>query len=113
MYLISFYVPEAHLQSVKQALFKKGAGKFGKYDSCSWQTMGKGQFRPLTGSNPFSGEHDKVHQVDEYKVEMVCKDEILIDVLKELIKTHPYEKPAYHAIKTITLEQLSDNYEIQ
>jgi len=99
MYLISFYVPESHLQIVKQALFKKGAGKAGNYDCCSWQSNGKGQFRPLKGSSPFKGKQNKVYFIDEYKVEMICRESIIKDVLKELVKTHPYEEPAFHAIK--------------
>ncbi len=103
MYLISFYVPETHVEKLKQALYEKGAGKFNNYDSCSWQTMGKGEFRPLKGSNPFLGKPGEIKIVDEYKVEMVCKKSILKDVLKTLVKVHPYEEPAYHAIEIITL----------
>ncbi len=103
MYLISFYVPETHLERVKDALFEKGAGRIGNYDCCAWQTKGKGQFRPLKGSLPFSGIHERLEKTEEYKVEMVCKNELLKDVLKALIHAHPYEEPAYHAIKFETL----------
>ncbi len=102
LYLISFYVPDTHLEKVKKALFNKGAGKFNNYDSCAWQTRGTGQFRPLKNSRPFIGEPGKIHTLDEYKVEMICKSEILADVIKTLVKVHPYEEPAYHAIKIIT-----------
>lgn len=34
MYKICFYVPESHLEKVKEALFAAGAGKIGNYDSC-------------------------------------------------------------------------------
>ena len=104
MYLISFYVPETHLKKVKNALYEKGAGRFKNYDYCSWQTKGRGQFRPLEGSKPFLGESGKIQRLDEYKVEMICRDSILIDVLETLLKVHPYEEPAYHAVKTITLD---------
>ncbi|HKK90826.1 MAG TPA: hypothetical protein VJ936_05470 [Desulfobacteraceae bacterium] len=100
MYVISFYVPETHLQGVKQALFDRGAGKIGHYDSCAWQTKGRGQFRPLDGSSPFSGKQDRISQVDEYKVEMVCSDDVIAHVIKALHRSHPYEQPAYHVIKT-------------
>ena len=104
MYLISFYVPETHVRKVKKALYEKGAGKFNNYDSCSWQTMGTGEFRPLKGSNPFIGEQGRISRVNEYKVEMVCKKSILINVLEPLVKVHPYEEPAYHAMEIITLD---------
>ncbi len=104
MYLISFYVPETHLEKVKKALFDRGAGKFQKYDSCSWQIKGQGQFRPLKGSKPFVGETGEIHKLNEYKVEMICKKEILSDALKALVEAHPYEEPAYHAIRINTLD---------
>lgn len=95
MYKLNFYVPEAHIDSVKEALFIKGAGRIGQYDCCSWQVLGEGQFKPLKGSKPFLGKQNKIEKVTEYKVEMVCEDEKIADIVKELIKTHPYEEPAY------------------
>ena len=106
MYLISFYVPDTHVESVKQALFNKGAGKFNRYDACSWQTPGRGEFRPLKGSRPFFGQQNKTCKLDEYKVEMVCREEFIIDVLETLVNVHPYEEPAYHVIKIMTLNDL-------
>jgi len=103
MYLIAFYVPESHLEIVKTALFAKGAGRMGNYDSCAWQTRGTGQFRPGKGSTPFSGKEGHVHTTQEIKVEMVCSDDKLIDILHELVNIHPYEEPAYHAVKIQTL----------
>ncbi len=95
MYKLNFYVPETHIDSVKEALFIKGAGRIGQYDCCSWQVLGEGHFRPLKGSKPFLGKQNKIEKVTEYKVEMVCEDEKIADIVKELIKTHPYEEPAY------------------
>ncbi len=103
MHLIAFYVPESHLETVKNALFAKGAGRIGNYDCCAWQTKGVGQFRPLGASTPFLGEVDVLHTTKEFKVEMVCSDNNLIDILQELVKIHPYEEPAYHAVKIKTL----------
>ena len=103
MYSIIFYVPEKHLETVKMALFKKGAGRYEKYDCCAWQVKGEGQYRPLEGSKPFLGQEGNIEKVDEYKVEMICKDSDIEDVLEEFIKVHPYEEPAYivNEIKTI------------
>ncbi|HNC00548.1 MAG TPA: hypothetical protein PLS71_20045 [Leptospiraceae bacterium] len=63
MYQLVFYIPESHLEQVKEALFAKGAGSYKDYDHCSWQTPGIGQFRPLKGSNPFLGAIDNVEKV--------------------------------------------------
>lgn len=99
MYLLSFYVPMDQADDVKEALFVAGAGRMGAYDSCAWQTQGRGQFRPLSGSNPYIGQKDKLEYVDEVKVEMVCHDDFIGAAIKALIEAHPYETPAYTVVK--------------
>jgi len=95
MYKLSIYIPESHLEEVKQALFTAGAGRIGDYDSCCWQVLGTGQFRPLPGSQPFIGSFGQVEQVAEYRVEMVCVDECVDTALEALYRAHPYEEPAF------------------
>ncbi len=106
MYKLCFFIPETHVEQVKAALFKKGAGRIGQYDCCSWQVLGTGQFRPLQGSMPFLGEQDKIESVAEFKLEMVCDDQLIAEVLKELLKTHPYEEPAYEVYKLVDVESM-------
>ena len=103
MFQLCFYVPESHLEKVKTALFEEGAGKFGHYDSCSWETEGIGQFRPIDGSRPFIGNKNKVERLREFKVEMFIQDIYINSVLSKLLEVHPYETPAYRVceIKTI------------
>ena len=98
MYQICFYVPESHLSAVKEAMFDAGAGRIGNYDRCSWQCRGEGQFRPLAGSQPTIGQHDKVETLAEYKVEMVCEEQVIKAVMKALKQCHPYEEPAYYVM---------------
>jgi len=97
MHKISFYVPESHLDTVKNALFDQGAGKVGNYSHCAWQTKGMGQFKPLPGSTPQLGEKNNIETVEEYLVEMVCEDSCWEAALDELLNIHPYETPAYAA----------------
>lgn len=106
MYLLSFYVPETHLEQVKSALFESGAGQIGNYQSCSWEVKGQGQFQPMEGSDPFIGASGKVEKVMEYKVEMVCDSEQVKMVVEALIRAHPYETPAYHLQSVMTLDDL-------
>ena len=108
MYKICFYVPESHLEIVKNAVFTAGAGRIGQYDQCCWQSKGQGQFRPLANSNPFIGESStdgpgKVEFVEEYKVEMVCENTMIADVVAALRKSHPYEEPAFDLWELIQL----------
>jgi|TARA_B100002049_G_C15906300_1_gene302080 hypothetical protein len=95
MYKMCYFVPETHVEKTKQALFDAGAGRIGDYDSCAWQCLGRGQFRPLEGSDPFLGHAGEIEAVDEYKVELVCADELIKEALAALKQAHPYEEPAY------------------
>lgn len=95
MYKLTFYVPEPHLEQVKEAVFAAGGGRYEKYDKCCWQVAGQGQFRPLDGSNPFLGQLGKVEIVPEYRVEMICKASDKAVITAALLQSHPYETPAY------------------
>jgi hypothetical protein len=95
MYKICVYVPELSVENVKQALFDAGAGRIGDYDCCCWQTSGTGQFRPLPNSNPTIGQLNKIEQVSEIKIELVCADDCVKQALQVMIESHPYEEPAY------------------
>jgi len=106
MYKLCFYVPEAQLEEVKNALFEKGAGRVGQYDHCCWQVLGEGQFKPLEGATPFVGSVNVIHKLPEYKVEMVVEDELITLVIKELLRTHPYEEPAYEVCKLVLFDNL-------
>ena len=94
-YRLDVYVPESHLEAVKTALFEAGAGDFGNYDFCCWQTGGTGQFRPLEGSHPFYGETGRVEHVKEWKLECVVGESALGAVLEALKRSHPYETPSF------------------
>lgn len=95
MYKLCFYVPETHLEPVKQALFEAGAGRMGDYDRCYWQALGQGQFRPLSGSNPFLGQVNCLKTLPEWKVELVIEDALIHQVIDALKASHPYETPAF------------------
>lgn len=94
-YKLEFYVPESHLEKVKMAVFKTGAGKVGNYDCCCWETSGKGQFRPCEGSQPFVGTKDKIEKVEEIKVELIVPEQNIDEAISALMESHPYETPAY------------------
>jgi len=122
MYKFCFFVPQEALESVKAACFSAGAGRIGDYDSCCWQVLGEGQFRPLAGSKPYIGsapvEQAAVEQtvvdqatgagvnkglaaqgilekVPEYRVEMVCEGGVIRAAVTAMKRAHPYEEPAY------------------
>lgn len=99
MYKFTFFVPESHLEAVKNAVFATGAGKIGHYDRCCFQLKGEGQFRALEGSHPFLGECGQLETVVEYRVELVCDEQHIRSAVAAMKLAHPYEEPAYDVIK--------------
>ena len=97
-YLLSFYVPEEDLETVLEAVFSAGAGRYKNYDRCAWTTSGNGRFRPLEKSNPYIGKQNEESKVNEIKVECMVAKEDLRSVKEALLRSHPYEEPAYHFI---------------
>jgi len=91
---IVFFVPKNDAENVKSAVFKAGAGTIGNYDNCCFEMEGIGQFRPLDGANPYIGSQNKVEKVVELRVETICPDGKIEEVLKALRLAHPYEEPA-------------------
>ena len=89
------YVPEDHVDAVRDAMFAAGAGAIGNYDECGWAVPGKGTFRPLEGANPYAGEQGMREAMEEQKLEMVVEPWKLTDVLAAMKSTHPYEEVAH------------------
>jgi len=102
MFKIIVFIPQSHIEIVKQELFKAGAGKLGNYDCCSFETTGTGQFRPLSGSKPFLGQENEVEKVVEIKLEMVCSENNIKSAIEAMKKAHPYEEVAFDIIKLET-----------
>lgn len=94
---LDVYVPETHLELVKNALLDAGAGRIGSYDRCCWQTRGEGQFRALEGSNPFLGTIRETEHVIEWKLEFLCRKESMASIVAALRRVHPYETPAFQS----------------
>lgn len=99
MYKFCFFVPASDAEATKEAVFNAGGGRIGDYDCCAWQALGQGQFRPLEGSNPHLGEHGRLEQVEELKVELVCEDRLIHEVVAAMKRAHPYEEPAYEVYR--------------
>ncbi|MFK7785523.1 MAG: Nif3-like dinuclear metal center hexameric protein [Crocinitomicaceae bacterium] len=89
------YVPDDYVANVMNALFEAGAGGIGNYDECSFSTSGTGTFKPLEGSDPFSGEQGERENSLETKVEVLVSKHTLNAVLRAMKEAHPYEEVAY------------------
>lgn len=93
------YVPSAHLDLLRDALFAAGAGKIGNYEESSFNSKGSGNFKPMVGANPFIGEIGKRHTESEERIEVLFPSHLESAVLKSLFTSHPYEVPAYEILR--------------
>ena len=98
MFKLVIFVPLSHLEAVRQAVCQAGAGKSGKYDNCSFYSVGTGTFRPLAGAKPFIGKQGKIAKVKEARLEVVVPAKLLKQTVAALKKNHPYEEPAFDII---------------
>ena len=99
MYKLNYYVPVDAKERTKQALFDIGVGRFDNYECCSWESLGQGQFKPIGNANPTIGELDTLEVLDEYKIEMICSDELIHKAVETLKESHPYEEVVYEVLK--------------
>lgn len=89
------YVPEMQADDVRQALFEAGCGHIGNYDACSYNVHGEGTFLAAEGTHPFCGQIGELHTEAEVRIETVLPAYLKRSVEKALLKSHPYEEPAY------------------
>lgn len=91
---IVVFVPEAHADAVRTAMGNAGAGKIGNYTFCSFSSKGIGRFKPGEGTHPNIGEVGKLESVNEERIETVCEQDKLANVIKAIKEVHPYEEVA-------------------
>lgn len=93
------YVPKNDVEKVRNALFKAGAGNVGRYEECSFNTDGKGSFKPQQDAHPTIGKAGgSTEWVEEVKLEVLVQQHQEAKVLQALFSNHPYEEVAYELI---------------
>jgi dinuclear metal center YbgI/SA1388 family protein len=92
---ISVFVPEENLEKVSDAIFKAGGGKIGEYEKCSFRTTGTGTFLGSSQAQPALGQKEKFETVNEIRLEILVDKWKLSNVITAILKSHPYEEPAY------------------
>ncbi|MBI3865489.1 MAG: Nif3-like dinuclear metal center hexameric protein [Planctomycetia bacterium] len=88
------FVPRAHLAVVQEALWTAGAGTIGEYSKCSFVVDGTGSFEGSAASNPAVGQAQRLEQVEEARLEVICPERLVPEALRRLKAAHPYEEPA-------------------
>ena len=92
---LSVFVPKEHAETVKEALFEAGAGNIGFYDECSFKIAGEGTFRPIEGSNPFSGTQNVRENADEVMLSVIFESFKQYRIVAAMKNAHPYEEVAH------------------
>jgi len=92
---LTTYVPQANADSLREGLFKAGAGQIGNYDDCSFNTEGVGTFRGNEASDPQVGERFEYRQEAETQISVTFQKHFEKTVLKALQEHHPYEEVAF------------------
>ncbi len=93
------YAPKDAADKVREALFAAGAGEIGLYKECSYNTEGKGTFRPGQDADPAIGTAGGPREwVEEVKIEVLVQKDKEMKVLQALFASHPYEEVAYEIV---------------
>lgn len=92
---LTVFVPKDHSEKVKESLFSAGAGNIGFYDECSFSINGNGTFRPIEGSNPFSGKQNIRENADENMISVIFEGYKQNQIISAMKSSHPYEEVAY------------------
>jgi dinuclear metal center YbgI/SA1388 family protein len=98
-YKLVVFVPAESLAEVSSAVFAAGAGSIGNYSDCGFSDEGTGTFLPMEGSKPAIGKKGQLEKVFEIRFETIVPAEKLDAVVAAMIKSHPYETPAFDIIK--------------
>jgi dinuclear metal center YbgI/SA1388 family protein len=89
------FIPEDHLEKVREAIFNAGAGVIGNYDRCGFSLQGTGSYRGGSETSPFAGKPGKFHFEKEIRFETILPAHLKVTVITALLETHPYEEVAY------------------
>ncbi|HLN31426.1 MAG TPA: Nif3-like dinuclear metal center hexameric protein [Gemmataceae bacterium] len=89
------FVPDSDLARVSNAMFAAGAGNIGQYSQCSFRLPGTGTFFGSDATNPTLGQKGRREEVSEWRLEAVCPESLIGEVIAAIRRAHSYEEPAY------------------
>lgn len=92
------FVPIAHAEKVRSAIFEAGGGNIGNYSECSFNVEGTGTFKAGEGTDPFMGKIGEQHKEHEIKIEVIFPAYLQQKIVAAMIKAHPYEEVAYDIV---------------
>ena len=95
---LEIFCPEENVDEILEVLAEAHAGEVGNYDHCSTILHVEGSYRPLEGAKPALGEVGKLLLGSEFKIEINCREEFLVEAIQAVREAHPYEEPVINVI---------------
>ncbi len=96
---LTVFVPETHLDILRDAVSAAGAGSIGSYSDCTFTAHGEGTFLPLPGAKPYLGSVGARAKVAEARLEAIYPPYREEAVLVAMRQVHPYEEIAYDVLE--------------
>lgn len=95
---LEIFIPETHLGALQTVLREVDAGHIGSYDCCLSYSRVMSTWRPLAGTNPYSGKANTISFEPEVKVEVTIRADGLKKTMEAIKRVHPYEEPVINVI---------------
>jgi dinuclear metal center YbgI/SA1388 family protein len=89
------FVPRDAADAVLDAVAQAGAARIGNYTHCSFRAEGTGTFFAAEGSAPRAGKRGELSHEAEVRLELVVPPAREGEVIRALLRAHPYEEPAF------------------
>lgn len=109
--IITVSVPTQYASEVRNAIFDCDGGHIGNYSQCSLNIEGYSTFKANKQAQPFIGEANKTHSENETRIETIATRLQTPKIINAILKSHPYEEPAYN-IYPISNKQQTCGYGI-
>lgn len=103
---LTTYAPKNEADTLRQALFKAGAGQIGNYSNCSFNVNGVGTYNANSNANPSKGSIGTDHNESETQITITFEKHLESKILATLFKNHTYEEVAY---EITTIENTNQN----
>jgi hypothetical protein len=97
-YKLEIFAPVEAVDEILAALAAAHAGEIGKYDHCATIIPVQGYWRALDGAQPAVGEPGELYSDSEVKLEVLCREEHLLEAVAAVRDVHPYEEPVINIL---------------
>ncbi|MDA2922336.1 hypothetical protein MYX07_03660 [Patescibacteria group bacterium AH-259-L07] len=101
---IQTYCPKDAADEVRLAIGKAGGGVIGNYTYCAFLTNGHGYSLPMEGSTPTIGKQGEIKKIEEIKIEFLCEQNKVKNVIRAIKKACPYEEVPIDIFQLLDLE---------